>query len=245
MTSKSPENPIRRVIQPSGVKPNPAATAGFLAMGMTSRPADPSRRLHTAPVISAPPAASRQPSKPAPSRVSGPSPRCAPHASSGPSECAPAPRPCVGQCWRRHASCTSRRPSLVPCKACPSWYGRHIAGRLEPRAGLLANRARAAWGFPATSKSSPYFGAIFFLMSRVFPDSLLEFHSLPEIDGLLTSLYLSGATITTLGYADIYPHTAVSRFTALLETFIGIIFALFIFAAFVSFHVNKITQDDS
>jgi hypothetical protein len=46
MTSKSPENPIRRVIQPSGVKPNPAATAGCLGMG--SRPTDPSRRLHTA-----------------------------------------------------------------------------------------------------------------------------------------------------------------------------------------------------
>src|ERR1700733_6091638 len=105
-------------------------------------------------IISAPPAASRQSSEPAPSRASCPSPPCVVHASSGPSGCAPTPRTCVGQCWRPHASCTSRRPSLVPCKACPSWCVRHIAARLEPRAALFANWATPAWVFSATSKSS-------------------------------------------------------------------------------------------
>ena len=105
-------------------------------------------------IISAPPAASRQSSEPAPSRASGPSRPCVVHASSEPSGCAPSPRTCVGQRRRRHASCTSRRPSQVPCKACPSWYGRHIAGRLEPRAALFANWATPAWVFSATSKSS-------------------------------------------------------------------------------------------
>ena len=49
-----------------------------------------------------------------------------------------------GQCWRPHASCTSRRPSLVPCKACPFWFGRHIAGRLEPRQMAFAHPRMAA-----------------------------------------------------------------------------------------------------
>ena len=143
---KSPENPIRRVKAGTRI----AKSASPLG---SPRPA-PCISAPPTVIISAPPAASRQSSEPAPSRASGPSPPCAAHASSGPSGCAPTPRTCVGQCWRRHASCTSRRPSLVPCKACPFWFGRHIAGRLEPRAGLFANRARAAWGFPATSKSS-------------------------------------------------------------------------------------------
>ena len=82
-------------------------------VGMTSKiagePHTPRGRW-AAVIISAPPAASRRPSEPAPSRASGPSPSCAAHASSGRSGCAPAPRPCVGRCWRPHASCTSCKP---------------------------------------------------------------------------------------------------------------------------------------
>jgi hypothetical protein len=46
------------------------------------------------------------------------------------------------------------RITATDCKACPFWYGRQIAGRLEPRAELFAYTARAACVFPATSKSS-------------------------------------------------------------------------------------------
>jgi hypothetical protein len=90
-----------------------------------------------------------------------------------------------------------------------------------------------------------YFGAVYFLISRVFPDSFIGLSQPSKVEWLLTSLYLSGATITTLGHADIYPHAAISRSVVLLEVFIGLAFGLFIFAAFVSFHINRIAQDDN
>jgi hypothetical protein len=96
--------------------------------GMTSRPTDPS--FIPAPVISAPPAASRQPSESAPSLASGPSPPSAAHVSSEPSGCAPTPRRCVG-----HAGAAMHPALPAGHRWCPARLARSGSGATS-RGGL-------------------------------------------------------------------------------------------------------------
>ena len=84
-------------------------------------------------IISAPPAASRQSSEPAPSRASCPSPPCVVHASSGPSGSAPTSG--VGHVLA--PPCILHFPQAIAgaLQGMPSWCVRHIA-RLHNLSGI-------------------------------------------------------------------------------------------------------------
>jgi hypothetical protein len=87
-----------------------------------------------------------------------------------------------------------------------------------------------------------YFAALYFLLLRYDPSSFVGLAYSSRIDQFVGSLYFSCITITTLGYADMYPHAAISRLFVVLEVFVGLAFTLFFFAAFVAFHVNSLSN---
>ena len=55
--------------------------------------------------------------------------------------------------------------------------------------------------------------------------------------------YYSVITITTLGYGDINPEGFITQLTAVFEVLIGLYLVIFIFGAFVSYHINNIKTD--
>jgi hypothetical protein len=117
-------------------------------------------------------------------------------------------------------------------------YGRR-RGPTNPNVVLLESRgfliALLSYGFTVY-----YFAALYFFVFRV---SHSAFSGLPY-GGISTQLgsffYFSATTIATVGYGDIHPNSTLSRMLAVIEIFVGMAFALFIFAAFVSFHISRI-----
>lgn len=57
----------------------------------------------------------------------------------------------------------------------------------------------------------------------------------PNINGLIESIYFSLITITTLGYGEFRPATAITRIMAGIETSIG----LFIWALFLTVFTRR------
>jgi hypothetical protein len=89
-----------------------------------------------------------------------------------------------------------------------------------------------------------YFAALYFLLLKYNPSSIIGLAYPSKLEQFINCLYFSCITITTLGYADMYPHAAVSRITVVLEVFTGLAFSLFFFGAFVAFHVNSLGKKD-
>lgn len=56
-------------------------------------------------------------------------------------------------------------------------------------------------------------------------------------------VYYSVVTISTLGYGDIVPNSPTTQVLAILEVGLGQFFMLFLFGAFVSFHIARITSE--
>jgi hypothetical protein len=89
-----------------------------------------------------------------------------------------------------------------------------------------------------------FFAAMYFAILQFEADAITGLPHGQAIEQFLNCLYFSGATITTLGYADLFPHALIVRMLALLEVFIGMSFSLFVFSGFVAFHINALSKDD-
>jgi hypothetical protein len=98
-------------------------------------------------------------------------------------------------------------------------------------------------GMVAYGFSVYYFAFIYSFIYKLWP--LDSFHGITEMSGfrrLWAFIYYSTVTITTLGYGEIYPKSFFARLFVMFELAMGIFFVVFLFAIFVSYHLNHLQQ---
>ena len=80
------------------------------------------------------------------------------------------------------------------------------------------------------------------MMFRVSPES---FNGITDGGRLWVAWqlqYFSAVTIATIGYGDIHPTSFLSQAAVVLEAAAGIFYIVFLFAAIVSHHVNRLNN---
>jgi hypothetical protein len=87
------------------------------------------------------------------------------------------------------------------------------------------------------------FGLLYFVVNRLDGQAFSGVARLTSLQSVWQFWYFSAVTITTLGYGDIAPRTFTSQLLAVIEVLLGLFFVLFLFGAFVSFHVGRISKD--
>lgn len=79
-----------------------------------------------------------------------------------------------------------------------------------------------------------FFSAIYSFIEFLFDKPFSE-----HIDTFVDSFYFSAITITTLGYGDIYPKIALSKFIVSIEALLGIFFIAAILSTAISLAIKK------
>jgi hypothetical protein len=108
----------------------------------------------------------------------------------------------------------------------------------------MFSRATLYMGVVSYGYTMFYFGILDSLLFRAEPTSFAGVEATTPWGVAWQFLYYSTITIATVGYGDITPKRPLSQAVAACEVLIGMFFALFLFAAFVSFHVNRVSKDD-
>lgn len=84
-----------------------------------------------------------------------------------------------------------------------------------------------------------YFGVLNYFLFRMIECAFQGIQGQSPLARAWEFFYYSTVTIMTLGYGDIVPKHFLSQFLTVVELFIGLFFALFVFGAFVSFYVDR------
>lgn len=87
-----------------------------------------------------------------------------------------------------------------------------------------------------------YFGIANLFVYRLDAKAFCGLNSTLPLGTAWEFLYYSVVTITTLGYGDISPKKFWSQALTVAEVALGLFFVLFLFGAFVSFHVNQLSN---
>lgn len=82
-----------------------------------------------------------------------------------------------------------------------------------------------------------YFAAAAFTLYRVDPGAYRGVETSGTWPLLWSFVYHSVVTVSTLGFGDIVPRSVAAQALTVLEVVLGLFFTVFLFGAFVSYHV--------
>ena len=87
-----------------------------------------------------------------------------------------------------------------------------------------------------------YFALMYNLLYRVWPDNFTGVSDSSVLASHWDFIYFSFVTITTLGSNKVQAALPLSQFLSILHVTLGIIFIIFLFGAFVSYHIGNLSQ---
>jgi len=118
-----------------------------------------------------------------------------------------------------------------------------LSKRKRPTGGReLLTKTSFYMGISAFSFSIYYFATLYLFIYKIDDSSFHGIKATSDLGKLWDFIYFSFVTIVTVGYGDIYPVSFIGRGSVIFENITGIFFLVFLFAIFVSFHLDKLQK---
>ena len=107
----------------------------------------------------------------------------------------------------------------------------------------VVDRERLYAGLSAYLLAGIFFGVFYWDLERTWPESLAVLgEGVQSNFSLVTAIYYSFVTLTTLGYGDIVPRSEVARGLAIMEAVTGQLYLAVMIARLVSLYVPGVGQ---